>query len=157
VNRLPLWVISRRPKYQGPSSAHRLSALRRKARRGTSPAPRSRRDSSQNFYGHWRTRLVQPFTFFFNAASRSSLNQGQTISVPVAGPRAIRAGPIETRASLATVPVRLGVRLPKYAIDVAIGGKADILFAAHMSAFDPKRTLNTTSSALVFVGTMPRP
>jgi len=30
--------------------------------------------------------------------------------------------------------------MPKNAIDVAIGGKADIRFALHMSAFDPKRT-----------------
>ena len=30
--------------------------------------------------------------------------------------------------------------MPEYAIDVAIGGKADIQFRADMSAFDPKRT-----------------
>jgi hypothetical protein len=30
--------------------------------------------------------------------------------------------------------------MPTYAIDVAIGCKADMTFAAHMSAFDPKRT-----------------
>jgi hypothetical protein len=31
--------------------------------------------------------------------------------------------------------------MPKYAIDVAVGGKADMPCALQMSAFDPKRTL----------------
>jgi hypothetical protein len=34
--------------------------------------------------------------------------------------------------------------MPKNAIDVAIGGKADMAFAAQMSANDPKRTLRSS-------------
>jgi hypothetical protein len=41
------------------------------------------------------------------------------------------------------------------AIDVAIGGKADMAIVREMSAFDPKRTFRSPSSSPVFIDTMP--
>ena len=42
-------------------------------------------------------------------------------------------------------PLLAQADMPKNAIDVAIGGKADMGWCTHMSAYDPKRTFIATT------------